>query len=42
MHKAYSMLGLANKAGMLVTGEDAVRYNIRNGKVKLAIVSEDT
>ena len=41
MHKAYSMLGLANKAGMLVTGEDAVRYNIRNGKVKLAIVSED-
>ncbi|HYF83007.1 MAG TPA: ribosomal L7Ae/L30e/S12e/Gadd45 family protein [Clostridia bacterium] len=41
MNKAYSMLGLANKAGMLVTGEDAVRYSIRNGKVKLAIVSED-
>jgi ribosomal protein L7Ae-like RNA K-turn-binding protein len=41
MNKAYSMISLANKAGMLVTGEDAVRNSIRNGKVKLAIVTED-
>ncbi len=41
MNKAYSMISLANKAGKLVTGEDAVRYSIRSGKVKLAIVAED-
>ena len=41
MNKAYSMISLANKAGKLVTGEDAVRNSIRNGKVKLAIVAED-
>lgn len=35
------MISLANKAGKLVTGEDAVRNSIRGGKVKLAIVSED-
>ncbi len=41
MNKAYSMVSLANKAGKLVTGEDAVRNSIRNGKVKLVIVAED-
>jgi ribosomal protein L7Ae-like RNA K-turn-binding protein len=41
MNKAYSMISLANKAGKLVTGEDAVRNSIRSGKVKLAIVAED-
>jgi ribosomal protein L7Ae-like RNA K-turn-binding protein len=41
MNKTYSMISLANKAGKLVTGEDAVRNSIRNGKVKLAIVAED-
>jgi len=39
--KAYSMISLANKAGKLVSGEDAVRNSIRSGKVKLAIVAED-
>ena len=41
MNKAYSMISLANKAGKLVTGEDAVRNSIRNGRVKLVIISED-
>ena len=41
MNKAYSMISLANKAGKLVTGEDAVRNSIRSSKVKLAIVAED-
>ena len=41
MNKINSMISLANKAGKLVTGEDAVRNSIRNGKVKLVIISED-
>lgn len=35
------MLGLASKAGRLVSGEDVVRNAIRQKKVKLMIVSED-
>jgi len=41
MNNAYSMISLANKAGKLVTGEDAVRNSIRNSKVKLLIIAED-
>lgn len=41
MNNPYSVISLANKAGKLVTGEDAVRNSIRNGKLKLAIVSVD-
>ncbi len=41
MNKAYSMIGLANKAGKLVSGEDAVRNSIRSGKSKLVILAED-
>ncbi len=41
MNKAYSMISLANKAGKLITGEDAVRKSIRNGSVKLVIISVD-
>jgi len=41
MNKIYSMISLANKAGKLVTGEDAVRNSIRSSKVKLTIVAED-
>lgn len=41
MNKAYSMISLANKAGKLVTGEDAVRNSIRSGKLKLTVVAED-
>jgi ribosomal protein L7Ae-like RNA K-turn-binding protein len=35
------MLGLASKAGKLVSGEEIVRNSIRQGKVKLLIISED-
>ncbi|MFZ5352034.1 MAG: L7Ae/L30e/S12e/Gadd45 family ribosomal protein [Bacillota bacterium] len=35
------MLGLANKAGKLVSGDETVRNSIRQGKVKLLIISED-
>ncbi len=41
MNKIYSMLGLASKAGKLASGEDVVRNSIRQGKVKLLIISED-
>lgn len=41
MNKAYSMISLTNKAGKLVTGEDAVRNSIRSGKIKLVVVAED-
>lgn len=41
MNRAYSMIGLANKAGKLVSGEDAVRNSIRSGKAKLVILAED-
>lgn len=41
MNKIYSMLGLASKAGRLVSGEDIVRNSIRKNKVKLMILSED-
>ena len=41
MNKTYAMIGLANKAGKLVSGEDAVRNGIRSGKVKLVILAED-
>ena len=41
MNKAFSMLGLASKAGKIVTGEDTIRNAIRKGKVKLLIISED-
>jgi len=35
------MLGLACKAGRLVSGEDIVRNSVRKNKVKLMIISED-
>ena len=41
MNKIYSMLGLASKAGKLVSGEEIVRNSIRQNKVKLLIISED-
>lgn len=41
MNKIYSLLGLANKAGKVVSGEDAVRDGIRHGKIKLTILAED-
>ncbi|AYW44918.1 ribosomal L7Ae/L30e/S12e/Gadd45 family protein [Tetragenococcus koreensis] len=39
--KALSMLGLAMRAGKLVTGEEMTVDKIRTQKVKLALVAED-
>lgn len=39
--KFYRMLGLAKRAGKVVSGEGGVSDNIRNGKAKLVIVAED-
>jgi len=37
----YSLLGLANRAGKIVTGEDLVLKEIRNKRAKLVIIAED-
>lgn len=39
--KALNMLGLAMRAGKLITGEELTIQDIRKGKVKLAIVAQD-
>ncbi len=39
--KVYSMLGLAMKAGKVVSGEFATEKSIKSGKAELVIVSED-
>jgi ribosomal protein L7Ae-like RNA K-turn-binding protein len=41
MDKFYQMIGLANRAGHCVTGEDNLISHIRNNKVKLVIVSTE-
>lgn len=40
-HKALSMLGMAMRAGKLVTGDETVLKNVRQGKAKLVIVAAD-
>ncbi len=40
-NRIYSMLSIASKAGRIVSGEDPVRNSIRQGKVKMLIISED-
>lgn len=39
--KIYSMIGLAGKAGRVVSGDDTVRCSIQHNKVKLLIISTD-
>ena len=41
MNKVYSMLGLAMKAGKIVSGEFATDKSVKRGKAWLVIVSED-
>ena len=41
MNKIYSMLGLAMKAGQVVSGEFATDKSVKSGKAWLVIVSED-
>ena len=40
-NKILSLLGLATKAGKVVSGEFSTENGIKDGKVKLAIVAED-
>lgn len=41
MQKAYSLIGLAKRAGKAVCGEGAVKDSIRYGKAQLVIIAED-
>lgn len=41
VNKVYSMLGLAMKAGKVVSGEFATDKSVKDGKAWLVIVSED-
>lgn len=40
-NKIYGFLGLAAKAGQVVSGDDTCERAIRSGKAKLVIVAED-
>ena len=42
MEKAFSLIGLAKRAGKAVSGEGAVKDSIRYGKSQLVIVAVDT
>ena len=41
MDRVYSLLGLAKKAGQLVSGDETVERNIKSGKAVLVIVARD-
>ena len=39
--KIQSMIGLANKAGKIISGEDPVRSAIKKDKIHLLLITED-
>ncbi|MGL5756014.1 MAG: L7Ae/L30e/S12e/Gadd45 family ribosomal protein [Paraclostridium sp.] len=39
--KIYSFLGLAQRAGKLVSGEDSTMLDVKKNRVKLVIVADD-
>lgn len=41
MEKIHSLLGLAMRAGKLVSGEDATMLDLKKGKLNLIIVASD-
>ena len=41
MIKAYNLLGLMQRAGKLITGEDLIIKNLKNKKIKLLVIAED-
>ena len=41
MIKAYNLLGLMQRAGKLITGEDLIIKNLKNNKIKLLVIAED-
>lgn len=42
MHRLYSLLGFAQKAGQLVSGEQGVEALMRRGKLFLVLLAEDS
>jgi ribosomal protein L7Ae-like RNA K-turn-binding protein len=41
-NKIFSMLGLAKKAGKLLSGSDVCEHTIKSGKAALVIISSDS
>ena len=41
MIKVYNLLGLMQRAGKLITGEDLITKNLKNNKIKLLLIAED-
>ena len=41
MQKIHSLLGIAMRAGKLVSGEDGTMIDLKKGKLNLVIVAED-
>ena len=41
MFKVYNLLGLMQRAGKLITGEDLIIKNLKNKKIKLLVIAED-
>jgi len=41
-NKALSMIGIATKAGKIVTGEFSTEKSVKEGKAKLVIVADDS
>ncbi|WZL74887.1 ribosomal L7Ae/L30e/S12e/Gadd45 family protein [Clostridiaceae bacterium 35-E11] len=40
-NKVFSFLGLAQRSGNLVTGEDTCKYHIKKNDIELVVVAED-
>ena len=41
MLKIYNLLGLMQRAGKLITGEDLITKNLKNKKIKLLVIVQD-
>ena len=42
MDKIYGILGIAAKAGKVISGFDSIQENIKKGQVKLIIIAKET
>lgn len=42
MDKIYGILGIAAKAGKIISGFDSIQENIKNRQVKLIIIAKET
>ena len=41
MNKIFNLLGLMQRAGKLITGEDLIVKNLKNNKIKLLVIAQD-